>query len=804
MQSSTTAERPGLIGQRVKRTEDNRLTTGAADYIGDLTMTDTLHVKFVRSEFARARIRSVNIDHDAAAAEGVRYYLGSHFAEYGVRSYGEHPSWQECTQPLLADQETRYVGEPLVAVLHWDPYWAEDALETVSIGYDESTPVVDLTDAVARDAPKVHTHWNDNLFMRRSRVFGDMETARENATHVVRRSFRMHRQAGVPLENRGCLARPDSAGDGVTLWTSTQVPHLVRTYVAKELGIPEHSVSVIAPDVGGGFGVKGHVFPEEVLITKLALETGRPVKWVEDRLEHLQSSIHARDHLHTYEAYVGEHGRILGLKVQIVVDSGAYSVFPWTAGSDNGMAAKVLLGVYDIHNYEVEDMAVATNKCPLGTYRGVGRPGAVFSIERLMDEIAHEINIDPLDVRRANVITEFPHTTPTGLEYDPGSYRESLEKAAEVTGYANRQPSAPDEDGRYRRGWGIALYNEQAGHGTRDFATRGGPIETGYESAHLSIDPSGFVLANTGMQSHGQGMETTFAQVIADELGVPFDSIRVKHGDTRTSPYCVGTWGSRGAALGGGAVGLAAVQLKQKLLDIGAWRLEASAEDLVLSDGVVSVQGVPGISVTVAELAYSANRTVNDLPPGMSPGLETTSYVDGPGSGTFSNACHMAVVDVDTVTGLVHIARYVVVEDCGRVINPMIVDGQVQGGVTQGIGTALLEEISYSSDGQPQEQSFKDYLLPNASVVPEIEVYHIETLCPNTRNGVKGMGESGAIGPPAAVANAVTNAVGVPMTTTPLRPARVWHQIQAGDTAADEWNYYTSLGVLDDFWAVSR
>jgi carbon-monoxide dehydrogenase large subunit len=407
--------------------------------------------------------------------------------------------------------------------------------------------------------------------------------------------------------------------------------------------------------------------------------------------------------------------------------------------------------------------------------------------------------MDPADVRRVNVIREFPYETANGLLYDPGSYAESLEQALEISGYEQHRTTGAGT-GRIRRGYGIALYNEQTSHGTPDFATRGGPIETGYESMAIRVQPDGMVLAQTGMQSHGQSMETTFAQIIADELGVGMESIRLEHGDTTNSPYCVGTWGSRGAALGGGAAASAAREVRAKILDIAAHRLEANPEDLDIVDGRVFVRGAPQSAVTVAEIGYIANRLAQHLPPGMPPGLEAVAYVDGPPRGTFSNACHIAVVDVDTWTGLVKLSRYVVVEDCGTIINPMIVDGQVHGGVAQGVGTALLEELVYSPDGQPTTSTFMDYLMPSASVLPDIEVHHLETPSPWTERGIKGMGESGTIGPMASVANAVSDALGMPANYTPLRPTRVWHLLQNGSDAEALWQRWSQHPGLSRFW----
>lgn len=791
----------GLVGTRMRRREDPRLTTGAARYLDDLSVPGMLHVRLVRSNIAHGRITRVAPSEWEPMPEGTVLFTGADCRGLRLAADVDDDRWQRSSQPLLADGRVRFAGEPVAAVLHPDPYVAEDAAELVEVDIEELPPLVDLEQILDTDTEPMHEGWKDNVFVQRRRTFGDLDAARSRGRHVIRRVFRNHRQAGVPLETRGCLAVPAPAGDGVTLWTSSQMPHMVRTVVSQVLGLPESSIRVVAPEVGGGFGVKGHVFTDEVLTCWLALQTRRPVKWVEDRSEHLLASIHARDHLHLVEAFVDDDARVHGIRLQVVVDAGAYSVYPWTAGSDSGMVGKVFPSVYDFQDYEVEDLAVATNKCPLGTYRGVGRPAAVFTMERLMDEIAAELGVDRVEVRRRNMVTEFPYRTANGLLYDPGSYVESLELAAKQVGYQPQSGrSRPDPDAVTAVGIGFAAYNEQTAHGTLDFALRKTPIEAGYQSTTVRIEPDGAVVVFTGLQSHGQGMETTLAQVAADGLGVPIETVKVVHGDTGNSPYAMGTWGSRGAALGGGSVARAADELRAKVLHIGAHLLEASPDDLEVVDGWVGVRGAPSSRVSVAEVAYVANRRLEQLPADTSPGLEATAHIDGPPRGTFSNTCHAAVVEVDRTTGKVHVRRYVVVEDCGTMINPMVVDGQVHGGVAQGIGSALLEEVRYGADGQPLTSTFVDYLMPTTTDVPDIEVTHLCTPSPWTENGVKGMGEAGAIGPMAAIANAVADALGIEVWETPLRMERVAALLD-GASPQGWWDRCSRLRRLAGFWA---
>lgn len=790
---------PGLIGAPVRRVEDAKYTTGTGRYLDDLVVPGMLHLRLVRSHIAHGRLKSVQLDDWEPAPDGTVLITGADCPDLAVRADVPAETWQQSAQPPLAVDRVRFAGEPVAAVLHSDPYVVEDAAELVDTEIEELPPVLDLASALEGESGPLHEGWSSNLFVKRRRTFGDLEAARSRSSRVVRRVFRNNRQAGVPLENRGCLAVPDPAGEGVTLWSSTQMPHMVRTVVADRLGLPESAVRVVAPDVGGGFGVKGHVFPDEVLISWLALHLGRPVKWVEDRSEHLLASIHARDHAHLVEAHVDDSGRVHGMRLQAIVDAGAYSVYPWTAGSDPGMVGKVFPGPYDFQDYEVEDIAVATNKCPLGTYRGVGRPSAVFTMERIMDEIATELDLDPVEVRRRNVITEFPYTSATGLVYDPGSYRESLELvAAELTAANGSNVQTADTDD-VAVGRGFALYNEQTAHGALDFKLRETPIESGYQSTTLRIGTDGGVLVFTGMQSHGQGMETTLAQMAATELGVPLESVRVVHGDTANSPYAMGTWGSRGAALGGASTGRAARVVRDKIVEIAAHQFECSATDVELVDGSAQVIGSPSTSLPISDIAYTAMRKIHDLPPGMEPGLEATDYLDGPPRGTFSNACHGAVVEVDRRTGRIQIRRYVVAEDCGTVINPMVVDGQVHGGVAQGIGSALLEEVVYSPEGQPLSSTFMNYLMPTSTDIPDIEVKHLNTPSPWTEHGMKGMGEAGAIGPMAAIANAVADALNTPVWETPLRMERV-SALLDGATPDGLWEKWSGIPELAAFW----
>ena len=770
-------DRPKHIGARILRSEDTRFLSGAARYIDDIRVPEMLHLKFVRSQIAHGRILEIDKSGLDDIGFPTQIFTGDDIGGLSIKAHQDVPEMQFSVQPLLARERVRFVGEPVAAVLADDAYLAEDAAEQVFVDYEPLPVVATMAQARDPDVPGLFENWRTNVFVERQMKGGDIAKARAEAAHIVTRTYSTQRQAGVPMEGRGVIAEFSPADRMLTVWSSTQIPHLLQTCIAEELGWPESHLRVIAPDVGGGFGVKGQVFVEEVLVAWLAVKIGRPVKWIEDRREHLTASIHARDHSHTLEAYVSADGRLLGLKADISVDVGAYSTFPFTAGGDPGMAAKVMPGPYDFQHYEATFRALATNKCPIGTYRGVGRPSAVFSQERLMDDIAKELGLDPIEFRLKNVVRQFPYKNALGFTYDPGSYAETLEKIrdllAEDCAAAVAARSVPGK----RIGVGIACFVEQTAHGTPDFTRRRVPIETGYIAAQVEMTPDGKAVVGIGLQSHGQGHETVMAQVAADALGISPSDVLVRHGDTATTPYSVGTWGSRGGALGGGAVHLAATRIADKLKAIAGHLLQADPGSIVLHDGEAYPEGNPDNAVKISKLARAALRNVDLLPEGMPPGLEAQYSLDGPGDGTYSNAVHAAVVEIDTSSGKMQLKRFVVVEDCGTILNPLIVDGQVRGGVVQGIGSAIFEHFIYDEECQPLTVTFADYLMPLAPEIPNIEVHHIETPTTRTPLGAKGLGEGGAIGPAAAIANAVADALQVDVASTPLNANAIWRLI---------------------------
>jgi carbon-monoxide dehydrogenase large subunit len=749
--------------------------------VADFALPRTLHVAFVRSTHAHARI--VGIDTTAArAAAGVAAVVTA--ADLAgrvspIRAEARFPGFHASDWPILAGETVRYQGEPIAAVVAASPYLAADAAALVDVELEPLPVVVDAEAAVAADAPLIFPEWGDNLFLRRIGTLGDVDGAFAEADVVLRRVFRSQRYTGVPMEPRGCLAQfAFDGGEGtLTLWTSTQIPHLIRSGVAAALGFPEHRLRVVSPDVGGGFGVKGSLYPEEVLIPYLARLLDRPVRWIADRSEDFLASIHARGHRHTLELAARRDGTILGLKARIVVDNGAYSTWPWTASMEIGIAAGNLPGPYQIRHYQFEAFSVCTNKMPIGAYRGVARPAACFSIERAIDDLARELGLDPLEVRERNLIDAYPYVTVTGLEIDSGSLLPAVHRAKEVLGYdeLRAEQAAARREGRLV-GIGIANYTEQTAHGLTEYARRMLPITLGFDSATVRMDPQGTVSIAVGVHSHGQGLETTLAQIAADELCVGIDDIQVVYGDTQVSPYGMGTFASRGLVIGGGAVLGAARTIRGKLERIAAALLECAPEDLERADGAFQVRGVPTSAVTIRECARVAHFRA-ELIPDVGPGLEATVFFDNPpGTGTFSNGLHAAVVEVDPATGEIAIRRYLVIDDCGTVINPTIVEGQIVGGTVQGIGGALWEHLFYDEEGQLLSATFMEYALPRAGNVPPIEVISLCTPSPFTPLGMKGVGEGGAIAPGACLANAVSDALaplGVEVTATPLSPEAV-------------------------------
>jgi carbon-monoxide dehydrogenase large subunit len=782
---------PRLVGARVARREDPRLLTGQGSYVDDHRPPRMLYAAFLRSPHAHARI--ARIDASAALAlPGVAALLtGEDIARAAkpVRAESKTPSVKTTSFPPLALGKVRHVGEAVVMVAAESRYIAEDAVERIVVEF-EPLPVVRNTDeALDPASPVLHEDAGTNLLVSREFARGDVDGALAGAALVVRERFRFHRHTPVCMENRGCLADYTTGSETLTLRSSAQCPGLVRDILTDLLSMPEHQIRVIANDVGGGFGAKASLYPEEIATCVMARRLGRPVKWIGDRREDLLSTTHAWDEIVDAELGLNADGTIVGLRAQVTADVGAYSIYPWTAAIEPVQTISFLPGPYRVPTYRGRARGVATCKAPLGPYRGVGRPPAVFVTEGLMDRAARRLGIDPTEIRLRNFIRDedFPYKSPSGIVWDRSSFTGSLLKAREALDYE----AARDEQARARRegrwlGIGVASYVELTGIGSAIPVSPGMPVSTGTEAATIRFDPAGKVTAVFGVASHGQGLETTLAQIVADEVGVPIEDVRVLHGDTEVSPYGTGTYASRSLVLAGGAAILAGRAIREKMLLIAGHLLEADPADVTVVEGRYAVRGMPDRSVAVRQIARAAYSGARQLPKGLEPGLEATKFYD-PYYGTASNATHLAMVEVDRATCEVKTLRYVVVEDCGRMVNPLIVDGQVHGGVAQGIGAALLEEIVYDDHGQLLSGTLMDYVVPSACEIPMMEVHHLETPSPVTLGGFRGMGEGGTIGAPAAMANAIADALaplGIEVAELPASPDRLFRLIGSSQGVA--------------------
>jgi aerobic carbon-monoxide dehydrogenase large subunit len=768
------------FGAAVRRREDPRLLTGHGRYTSDVELPRLLHVAFVRSVHAHARVRAVDTAAALAAPGVVTVVAGADplVAGHQVRARSALPGYVETEQPVLAWPTARHAGEALAAVVAVDRYVAEDAAARVSVDYEPLPASVDLLAATRDGAPLVHDAARGNRFLSRRFEHGDVDGALRGAAAVIERAFRTNRQCAAPLEGRAGVADWSAADGKLTLWSGTQVPHLARHLLAELLGLPENRVRVVAGDVGGGFGVKALLYPEDVALCLLAMSLGRPVKWVEQRREAMLASAHARDHHYAVRAGFDGAGRLLGLDVRATCNAGAYSVFPWTAGIEALMAGGLLTGPYKLEHYRCDVVAVATHTTPAGPYRGVSRPATTFVMERVLDLGARALGVDPVEIRRLNLVgpADLPYTGPTRLVHDSPSYPVCLDKVVEAIGYG----AFRSEQARLRRqgrhvGVGFAVYNELTGLGQAASAGPRMPFRTGHEGATVRMDPSGAVTVLAGVTSQGQGLETTVAQLVAAELTLSVEMVRVVLGDTDATPFGLGAFASRQAVIGGGAVVLAARAVRDKVVQIAAHALEAAADDLQLTDARLGVKGAPGREISVAEVARIAHLETQRLPKDMDPGLEATRFYD-PIRGTFAAGAQAAIVEIDPETGALSIRKYVCVEDTGRVINPRIVEGQVQGAIAQGIGGALAEHLVYDETGQLLTGSFMEYALPTATSVPPLESAHIEVPAANLI-GVRGVGEGGTLGPAAVLANAVADALsplGVEPTELPLTPAGLW------------------------------
>jgi carbon-monoxide dehydrogenase large subunit len=766
------------VGRAIRRVEDPALLTGQGRFTADLPAAHW--VRFVRSPFAAGKIAKIK------APDGAQVITAADLA--GVKPILPmlHKfNYRPVAQPVLANGVVRFVGELVAAVVAASAAEAEDVAELVELAIEQTMPVTDALAALAPGTPQIHAEAPGNVILEAKVKTAGFDAAWAGAHKHVRVEVRSHRQNATPMEARAAHAAYDAATGRVTLTCTTQMPHLMRTAIADVLGMPESDLRVIAPDVGGGFGQKMSLCSEYVVVVWLARKLKSSVAWTEDRRENLIASFHARDQYITLEGAFDSNAKLLALRTDIISNVGAYSCFPTTGGVEPLMAMAEMPGPYDVQQYQCHARGVLTNTCTMAAYRGVSRPIITLTLERLMDKAAAAFGIDPVDIRRRNLIDKFPYTSAMGLVYDEASYKATLEMAVQATdvpAFRARQKQARAK-GRHL-GIGFATFSERTGYGSPAFAARGMAITPGWETVILSVDPSGFVEARIGSSPHGQGLRTTLAQIIADEIGVPPERIRIVHGDTDRAPYGWGTFASRSLVISGGATLIAAQKVRAKLIKIASHMLEVAPGDILLEDGAAKVAGTDR-SVSIAAMAREAYTRTHRFNGEIEPGLTETGTYDPPG--TFSNACHVAIVEVDVETGRVVVERYLVAEDAGRIINPMIAEGQVHGGIAQGIGNALLEEIVYDADGGILTANLADYMPPTARDIPKIELHHMETPSTQSITKAKGLGEGGTIGAPAAVINAINNALapfGVEIDEMPATPQRIRAALRAKQSVA--------------------
>ncbi|CAK7255819.1 MULTISPECIES: xanthine dehydrogenase family protein molybdopterin-binding subunit [unclassified Shinella] len=783
--------RPKLVGKRVKRTEDPRLLAGVGQYVDDMAPAGMVHVALRRSDQPHARILGIDVG-EAFSVPGVIAIYDATDLESEVRpaiptsrmpDYYATPIWP------LARGKVRYVGEPIVAVVAESRYAAEDALEHITIDYEPLPFAIRQVDAVKDDAPLLHEEAGTNTIIRREFKRGDVDAAFESAAVTVKGRFRMTRKTAVAMENRSYLAEWDPRKQALTLYTSSNIPGVIRDVLSGCLGLPGTRLRVVAPDVGGSFGGKGSLYGEEILVCALARKLRRPVKFISDRLEDLSATSQAFDELIEAELAVTQDGLLIGLRADVIGDVGAYSIYPWTAALETVQVVSFLPGPYRMEHYRGRIRGVLTPKPPTGPYRGVGRPSSTFAMERLIEMAARKLGMDPVAFRHKNLVNadEFPYRTASGIIWDKSAFQECLAGACAHADYPNLLIER-DEARRQGRwiGIGLASYAELTGIGSRISVAPGMPINTGTETSKIEIDATGAITAAFGIASHGQGLETTLAQVIVDELGCRLEDIEVKHGDSALVPMSSGTYASRSAVLGGGAATLAARVVKAKVLRAAAYLMEQDVDDLDMHDGIVTSKS-SNRTMTLGEVASAVYSQMGRIPRDRREDLAASETYD-PYLGTACSSTHLAMVEVDPETYGVKVLRYVVAEDCGKIINPMIVDGQVQGAVAQGIGAALLEEVVHDDQGQAVAASLADYLVPVASNIPDIGIVHIEADLPDTVGGFRGMGEGGTIGAPAAIANAVSDALshlGISVETLPVTPERIFRMLQARTDPAD-------------------
>ena len=770
-----------MVGARIQRREDPKLISGHGRYIDDVRLVNMAHMAVVRSPYAHARIGSIDISRAAGADGVIGVYVAADFAPLiagglpVTNSFVADKKQVPEQRPIAAD-EVVYAGEPVAVVVADDRYRAADAAQLVSIDYSPMPVVMDIEKAMQPGSPLVKSDRPDNIGWDTVFAGGDIDAAFAEAEVVVKERIGQQRVFPTPMETRGCIADFVPFDNRLTIWTSTQVPHFVRLFVGTALGLPESQVRVIAPDVGGAFGSKIRPYPEEYLCAAASKLCGRPVKWIEDRTESLQATTHGRGQIFDIEVAAKRDGTLLGLRLTQLLDIGAYhGVF----SAFQAVACLVAGGPYAWRAVNARTVGIFTNRTSTDPYRGAGRPEATHLVERAVDLVARELGMDPGEIRRKNFVQDFPHTNNFGLVYDSGDYAKTLDRALDIVGYPalRRRQEEMRAAGRHL-GIGLSTYVEICGLGPAGPTAQATGVAL-VESSMVRVHPTGSATITVGTHAHGQGHDTTFAQIAADALGIPYDAIEIRHGDTGDTPFGYGTYGSRSLAVGGVSIVKSCHKVVEKARRLAAHAFEAADEDIEVDHGRYYVRGNPGEAKTIGELAFMSYGA--NLPAGMEQGLEAVTYFDPPNF-VWPFGCHICVVEVDTDTGAVTIDRYVAVDDCGTVINPTIVEGQLHGGIAQGIAQALFEEVRYDDDtGQMLTGTLLDYSVPTIAEMPEFELDRTVTPSPTNELGVKGIGEAGTIASSAAVINAIVDALspfGVRHVEMPARPDRLWAMVK--------------------------
>lgn len=768
------------IGARIKRKEDYRFITGRGLFVDDIKLPNMLYIAYLRSPYAHAKIKDIDTSKALRIQGVVAIYTGRDLLD---KVKPIPTAWVVPGANLkvprylaMAYDKVRYVGEIVAAVVAKDPYTAQDAVDAIHVDYEPLGAVTDVEEALKPGAPLIHEDAPNNLaFEWRMQVGEDPNETFKRADKVVSQRIINQRVAPSPMETRGAIASYDPIKQELTMWITSQNPHVHKLVISQILGIPEHKIRVIAPDIGGGFGSKIHIYPGEVIAGWISMNLKAPVKWIETRREHMMATIHARDYVQYVDAAFKNDGTLLGLRVRAYANMGAY-LSTLAPGLPTIIYSTLIPSIYRLRSLDLTVYGVFTNTTPVDAYRGAGMPEAIHLIERVMDLGARELNLDPAEIRRRNMYEKAPVTTITGLSYDSGRYLETFEYALKLAEYEKwRAEQKRARDAGRLIGIGISSYVSTAGFAPSRVARATGFGLGLWESALIRVLPTGKIMVYTGTQPHGQGGETTLSQIVADLLGVAIDDVEIIYGDTSLTPFGLGTSGDRTAAVGGGAIFVATKKIIEKARKIAAALLEAREEDLEFSGGKFYVRGAPEKSVTLQDVAL-ASYTADKLPPGLEPGLEAVAFYD-PQNFTFPYGTHICVVEIDGETGIIRILKYIAVDDAGKIINPLIVEGQIHGGVLQGIGQALYEEVKYDKDGNLLTQSFSEYMIPTAIEAPKIETYLVETPSPHNPLGVKGVGETGTIAAPPCIVNAVVDALshlGVKHIDMPITPEKIY------------------------------